>query len=447
MKKQVLTFIFSSFSFALFSSFAAETMLGVEGFVRLNEPQNQARDREWLNLSFVTEKSRRDQVKDFYLESQIRYLLNSEKYLFSVPEAYWRFRDVKNQLFVGRKVLDWNLGEAYWGLNNLNPQRSFQLMDRKAEGLTGILFKRSFFGFDTDFFMSYINIPQMNPGLDFEDGEVTSSSDWARLPPKRTSYLGQQKSVRYEIEDPNIEDIVLKKSLGGRIKYPWETGAISAFAIYKPETKIRANAFVKELDDDNDTVIVVADPIVNHHAVYGIFMEQKVGLLDSFIGIDVTDPNARIGTDFEVVDDEVLEEERRVFKTDDFEIVPNYVRESYLRGSLSYNTSILSTSVNFIQHLSRNIRGDDFFSDTVKYKQAVGLALRYSFSDSWYFSGDFRYDLRRKDQLVKLETNFTLMNKVRGFVGIEALKSPQEESYWSVYRANDTVFTGIAFIF
>ena len=61
--------------------------------------------------------------------------------------------------------------------------------------------------------------------------------------------------------------------------------------------------------------------------------------------------------------------------------------------------------------------------------------------------GDFRYDLARKDQIVKAEGSYTFLNRATLNIGMELIKSPQDNSYWSAYRANDTVYSSLRFLF
>ena len=105
-------------------------------------------------------------------------------------------------------------------------------------------------------------------------------------------------------------------------------------------------------------------------------------------------------------------------------------------------------SLNYIHLLSENTRAsDDFFGDTVKWKRTVGTRLRYYFTDYFNVMGDYKYDLARKDHIVKSEASFTFLSRATVNIGMELIKSPQSNSYWSAYRANDTVYTSLKLLF
>jgi len=105
-------------------------------------------------------------------------------------------------------------------------------------------------------------------------------------------------------------------------------------------------------------------------------------------------------------------------------------------------------SLNYIKLLSDNERGsDDFFSDTVKWKNTIGARVRYYFDDFFNVMIDLKYDMTRKDNILKAEANYMLFKKASINIGMELIKAPDENSYWAVYRANDAVYSSLKFLF
>lgn len=442
-----------AFMAALFPHFEAlsQDLTGLSAsyhrFSRLNTPATKVEGQDWVGLSL--EKSwRLADKKSFHADMDSRYYLKNEAFNFSLAQVFWAYRDERNTLTIGRRILDWNPGEAFWGLNAFNARQGFTLLDQEQEGLLGVAFKRQMGDLSVEFFASYLTIPQLNPGIDIEDGVVKSRSEWVKLPPRRTTFQGVDLDIIYKLNDPDIlQDIVLKKSLGAKLDFKWDQGKVAVFGIYKPENSIRVNAFVEQIDPVADTVTITAEPVVNHHVVLGAHIEQKFMGVNWRAAIDYTDPNAKLGKDFEAFDPVQLNETNRVFRSDDFVIEPSYDRESYLRFSAEKRWRRHMFDAHAIQLLTKDIRGDDFFSDAEKWRSAIGFHYEGLISDKLRLMVDLKYDVKRKDNILRTEASYRLMPRLKLIVGAELLKAPSRNSYWSAYRANDTLYGQLSYFF
>lgn len=416
-------------------------------FSRLNTPATKVEGQDWLGFS-LEQSWELAEKKSFYADIDSRYYLKNQAFNFSLAQLYWSYKDERNLLTIGRRILDWNPGEAFWGLNSFNARQGFTLLDQEQEGLLGVAFKRQMGDLSVEFFASYLTIPQINPGVDIEDGVVKSRSEWVKLPPRRTTFQGVDLDIIYKLNDPDIlQDIVLKKSLGAKLDFTWDQGKLAVFGIYKPENSVRVNAFVEQVDPVADTVTITAEPIVNHHVVLGAHIEQRFLGLNWRAAVDFTDPNAKLGKDFEAFDPVQLNETNRVFRSDDFVIEPSYDRESYLR--LSAQKRLRSHMLDFhaIQLLTKDIRGDDFFSDAEKWRSALGVHYEGLLTDKLRLMVDFKYDVKRKDNILRTEASYNFVPRLKLIIGAELLKAPSRNSYWSAYRANDTLYSQLSFFF
>lgn len=423
---------------------AATTEISYEKFYRLNKPIYRSDSGDWLGLSYETAPP----VKDFdtFLMGDLRFYFQENNSLnYSLQEAYATYKGDDWSLTVGRKILDWNTNEKYWSLGYLNALQSFTLLSTEEEGTTGVIFNKSIGPFEFDVLASYLYIPQINPSIDFKNGEVYSRSEWVRLPPRKTVISGLEVPISYQIDDYKVSKIIFNKSIGGNIRYKWTNGGVSAFAIYKPENKLRINASAYYDNLNTGKVIVTAAPTVNHHAYYGFQIYQAFGDIKARGGVSYVDPNARLGKDF-IVD---IQNARKTFQSDYFNINPRYDKEAYAHVSLNYDKKkYYKLTLNYIHLLSDNIRGsDDFFSDTVKWKSTFGGGVVYFFSDSFDFGFDLKYDVIRKDNIVKGEVKYNYDQKVVIALGLEVLKAPDNNSYWSYYRTSDTLYSTVGFVF
>lgn len=421
-----------------------------EKFQRLNEPEEKSSFDDWAAVNIVYNGDLLNSAT--HAESDLRFYINNDKQVnYSVPSLYLEWKDRQSRLSVGRQELAWNENERFWLLDTINPNQGFYLLSEKKEGLTGIQFDhRIHDNFTVSLFFSYVNIPALNPAITIEDGNVSSASEWVRLPPKAVPLEDKLVPLYIEVNQPDIaKDIVLKKSIGIRQAFTWDNqrGELSSFLIYKPENKLRMNA-AAYMNEDLEKINVEANPIVNHHMVYGMQYKQRFGSVKFVAGFNINDPNARLGDDFKILDLGTLKDNNKVFESEYFTVKPNYEKESYFHASANLNRGSYLLSLNYIKLLSDNERGnDDFFSDTVKWKNTIGTRLRYYFDDYFNVMVDLKYDITRKDNILKAEASYNFFKKAAVNVGMELIKSPDDNSYWAAYRANDAVYTSLIVMF
>jgi hypothetical protein len=426
---------------------ASEIELSYEKYWRLNQPLYRSDSGDLIGFSF--ESSPTEGMWDTFLKGQGRFYFQDENALnYSLQEAYVKYTH-PDQLFemsIGRRILDWNPNEKYWSLGFLNANQAFTLLGQEEEGVTGLLVKKTWDNIELEILGSYLFIPQLNPAIDFENGNVKSRSEWVRLPPRKTVLTGVEIPISYNVANYQVEKIIFNKSLGANLKYKLsDQSGLSLFAIYKPENKLRINASAYYDNLVTGKVIVTADPTVNHHAYYGFTLFhgwEKTNLLGGFSYVD---PNAKIGKDF-LID---ISNARKTFRSDFFTINPRYDKEVYSHISLNYSEpKLYDVGLHYIHLFSEDIRGnDDFFSDTVKWKSTVGFVVKYFWMDRLFTLFDIKYDLKRKDNIVKAEAVYLFENQIKLSAGLEMLKAPENSSYWSYYRTADTLYTQIGYVF
>ena len=382
----------------------ADTTLSYERLIRLNTPSKTASATHWfgVNLNIDDKNKQWEQELDVDLRYYHNDSQNSINYSLSKANISYRNKEVKWTF--GRQLLDLNPSEKFWQLGTINGRQGMKLLSDKREGLIGLRYEsRPKAGFKYSAFLSYLYLPGMNPSVDIKDGKMTSTSEWRKLPPSQTLINNQVVDIHYDIEMPDISKIVLRKTLGATLEYNWGSGKVFSYAFYKPENQIRANAEAY-YDLSTEEVRVTARPIVNHHAAIGASVHQKVGSLRLITGVDVIDPNARLGKDFDL-----LQEKKSTFDSEYFKIEPHYDRESYYHAQAILDRFYYSFSFNYIQLLSSNERNsDDLYSETVKFKRALGGQFNISITDSWSMMFDLKYDLDRLDNIAKGETKYQI---------------------------------------
>ncbi len=434
----------------------AQVTLMAQKYQRLTDPTVKTRSEDRLTLDVVSEG-------DFLLldntdakfDGSFRLYLDDQEINYSLSQAVLSSSDGTNTWSVGRKILDWNSTETFWGLNHLNARRSFTLLDDKREGLMGFHWDRRMGDLELNFILSYAYIPQLNPGLKVEQGRVVSKSEWVRRPPTRTVVNDQEVDIYYRLDQPKIKDVILKRTLGFNLDWNWSqketAGKFNAYALYKPENSLRINAEAY-YDLDLKKVIVEADPVVNHHAVLGMGVEQRLpialaGQTTIAANFEVIDPNARLGKDFNGLDPIKMKQQNREFDSEFFTIKPSYKRESHITLAIDHRNYFYDIGLNYFRLLTEASSGDDFYSDSSRWENAVGLWLQARPSDQLTWLVDLKYDLTRTDVILRTEIAYNFTSNLMAAVGVEVLRAPKAESFWANYRTNDSLYFSFGYVF
>ena len=431
----------------------AQSGISYQKYQRLNDVERMVRTQDKLRLD--VDKDYYFKTSSFKTDFSLEMYFSDRSMNYSLNEGYYFFSYYDLDFSVGRKILDWNPNEKFWGNNNLNSRRNFTLLDLKQEGLFGLHHSSAITNnLSYDIFFSYLHIPMLNPNIEVADGRVTSDSEWVNLPPNRTIIYGVERPIVYYLNRPSYKDTVLKKALGGRVTYHWRTpeqsysGHASLYGLYKPENSLRINA---EVFVDGKVISIVANPIVNHHTIVGLNANQDIELFDRIwrfsSGVELIDPNAKIGEDFDAWDPMRLQESNRHFESNYFVLRPSYDKEFYWQGSISSFNENVSYSLRYFKLLSEAVLGDDFYSQSNRWINAIGFDIKANLSKNFDIGLDLKYDFNRKDILLTSELGHIINDEFLLGVGLEFLSAPDESSFWAPYRASDSFYVRMGHVF
>ena len=376
----------------------------------------------------------------------LKYILEKDaKVMSSLNEAYVSLRRGEDSRYqFGQQILDWAPYEQFWQLRHLNGQRFLRLMDNKQHGNLGLSYSRRLGEAKGEVFASLFYIPNINPRFHVKDGNVVSSSGWARTPPRRTALgRGGESEIKYHLNLPPYREVFIQKSLGANLKLPVSSlFEASTFAIYKPETSLRLNgeAFY---DSERDAVWVNGHPIVNHHLMTGLQIQGEAGNTSWRGGVTYVDPSAEIGRDLDTLTLPLRENHnRRQFsrlQTDFVEILPVYEREVFAHAKVGWTWPSFGFHFNALHYFSQH-DSNDLYSLTNLWQSALGVGGSLSLSDQYLAQGSFRYDTARKDNLIHFDLTYLPLPSFSLGIGVELVKAPNPNSYWSTYRTEDTFF-------
>ena len=443
----LVKFLFLIFFFLSAAAWAVSSQLSYEFRDSINQPVNKNGVKNWLSVDVKSKKPQKR--NDVYLEAGARYFHTTDTFMYSAPEVYFARENSTNRLIFGRKIIDWNKYEQFWGLNHINAQRSYDLLDDKTEGPVGIFYEQTLWDhLKTSLFLSYVYIPQLNPSIKVKDGKITSPSDSVVYPSKVEMSEGHIIPIVYDLHQPKWSDVVFQKSLGFNLAYDYNNFLFSTYALYKPENKLRINAR-RSMNQQNssDLAEVTAQPFVNYHGVYGLLAGYQNSFTSNSLGVEFIDANTELDNIFKSIDPLKVEPQQRPVKKDEFDIRPSYIAQTYLHYTTIIPRDTFSISLNYIRLLSKeSVQKDSFFQEASRFIDAVGLGGNLSFTDHFSTLVKWYYDFKRQDNIVKTEIGWH--TKSYGLVlGLEVLSSPDTESYWSNFRTNDSVYSKFSIVF
>lgn len=402
-----------------------------EHFGRMNTPA--FKDASDSSIGFEYLHKRKRSSFDSYAQIDAKYYPSNEGTLISAPEFYVSRTRGGTDWAIGRRILDWTPHEKFWGIGELNALKGFNLMDDDQEGLVGVHFNKSWNRIDLAVFGSGLHLPQINPTFTIEDGKISGANEWTNPPPREVRFSGQNIPVYYNLDKPPISDLVFQQSLGTRLRYRWNKGSVSAYGIYKPENLPRINATGFYEQTTVEQASVRAKPFINHHIMYGLNATQEFGDFTAKVSLDTITPEKGLDDSFEF---------------EAFKIEPVYSTDSFFTASFTWDKNrYVGLSANFIELLEGDSNNTNVFAKKPKWVRAVGLGAWWKATGKLTFSGNYRQDLELSDILTRFESRYQFTKHVAVGLGADFLQAPKKRSYWSPYRANDTFFSSLNYMF
>ncbi|MCO4793408.1 MAG: hypothetical protein KC493_06845 [Bacteriovoracaceae bacterium] len=406
-------------------------IFSVQQIQRLNEPRMEGISDQFLELNVSGDKEKFQRWDGYYDLDGRMYPGDKGGMLFSLKEAYLQRKLGRSRISAGRKIINWNPHEAFWGLGVLNANRGFSYMDYDREGIVALHFQRTAGRFNFHLFGSFVHIPQVNPTFKIRDNRVESINEWSALPFDAVSFNGTRIPINYTLDEPDIANLVLNESIGANLGYSWDTGGVNAYGTYKPENAIRINA-AGYYDPDSEAAEVKAKPFTNHHLVWGAQAKQKVLGLDTAVGMEVDHP--RIGSDDS-------------FEFEALKIVPTYTKRTYAYGQVQKNFKYAKVGVHFVELLEGEMSEANTFASKSMWQRAGGLSVDWDVTErlNYFFMG--KYDITLGDSLMRNQVSYRFGKHISAKAGFEMVRSEDIRSFWTPFKTNDSVYTSLGYIF
>lgn len=370
----------------------------------------------------------------------------------ALPEFYYlrSSEGRQNSLIIGRKVRTWSELDSYWKLGLWQPLVRWDAANPIEQGLTGLYWEHAASLWRGTLFASGLNLPDQQPGYQEKDGKIVSPNRWFRAPVSQGSLQNTNADIRYNVQEPNAQEVILQPSVAGSLEIGREEQGGYARLSYANKPMNQFHLALKGAFDigTTDFSVPVVPQIVRHKV-----LSTELGLRsarDKFV-ISSTLENFEKPTVPEGWEQTELIDSRYsgVIYQRDLEkwgIKRSELSLSYVRRNKEPGGSGKST----------NIQGDiEASTQRFQFDEMAGLRLQMNLLRTYKRELDMimRYVYSVEDQGEWLQAGILYRQDRRWYwnVSLDVFGVPEETpagtSFISKFRGNDRLSGGVTYVF
>ena len=139
---------------------------------------------------------------------------------------------------------------------------------------------------------------------------------------------------------------------------------------------------------------------------------------------------------------------------ENYQYEPDIYKEQYITASLSaawghggISFNYISGKEELIKKFDEDSNAEPLFGSEMKWKNAVGIDVHYSFMDRFSLYAKVQADIEKLDRLFKAEVRYKYAHFAEIVVGGEILDAPDDSSFWSTFRSNDSTYAKFSYVF
>jgi hypothetical protein len=252
-----------------YSSFAEAT----SGFARFESSGflRKASDRADSNTTVALGPRIQDEGKIFRgnLEVQgIAFLSDRQSFTLESTNAFIATSSRLSpfhQISVGRRLYDWSAMDDEWKMGIWSPRFNWEPIRPEQIGLTGAFYTYQSKKWRILGFASPISIPERGFPVRQEEGRLTSAGPFYVAPPDRVVLQGREVPVRYDINYPSTDQLIMNPSVAMQVRYGeemgvWAQGSYGIKPIHQVDLAVSPKYFLQE-----DQVRVSVNPRILTH--------------------------------------------------------------------------------------------------------------------------------------------------------------------------------------
>lgn len=241
------------------------------------DPINQADTYSYVNPHFLYQNQR------FIADLRGVIALNTEGDThFYFPEFFYGDKNVA----IGRKKYQWSQLDQDFQLGLWQPLFRWDHTRPTEMGLTGLfLHRRINSNLNITVFASPIFLPDQQPDYKIEDGKVISGNRWVRNPIDSIDFLKNSTTLKYNVLEPDIEDVIFRQSVAAKLRFGGDSGYWGQVAwTQKPNNQFHLGVDISEsYDSGNDELAPRIHPVVVDHRLLTLEMGYKAELIGTYV--------------------------------------------------------------------------------------------------------------------------------------------------------------------
>lgn len=186
----------------------------------------------------------------------------------NIPEFYFGSGGRPQHFLVhgGRKKEDWSRLDETWKLGLFQPRFRWDYFDPEVVGLSGMFFTTKASEFRFMAFATPLFIPEQGAPFDQQNGQFVSAHPFFSPPPRTMKVFGETTPLRYDVQIPALEKIVLNPAGGGLVSWGLDTGPwIKAGYAYKPMNQLPIGYDGYLYIPTNEVQVKIEPRVTYHH--------------------------------------------------------------------------------------------------------------------------------------------------------------------------------------
>lgn len=194
-----------------------------------------------------------------------------------ISEFYFQTKPADSEnLFIGRKLMNWSELDSRWNLGLWQPLFQWNPLNPEAQGLSGIFWQAERPFYSITAFASPVFIPNQGPAFEIVNGQFVPGNPWFRRPPDSVRIFSESTKVQYNFERPNESQVVFQSSYGARLTFgsAEEGTSLHLNYMYKPSNEL-ALGYSGVLDTTILRGVVDLKPQVFYHTLSGIDLSHR----------------------------------------------------------------------------------------------------------------------------------------------------------------------------
>ncbi len=354
---------------------------------------------------------------------------------------------------LGRKRQAWSKLDEDWNLGLWEPLFRWDALRPEKQGLTGLFVTWKMSHGRVTIFTSLLSLPEQGPRFKIADGQLVSSNPWFVEPTDKLILFSQETRVRYQVEMPELEKIVLQPSVGLLLAAGDRDNGIWASAGYinKPRNTLALpfDASLQLSPVTGGEAVVVVYPRVQRHQLASLDAGYGAKRIGFFLSTLVELPDHKPSSD-QLLTYQILEPQYLVAPGVEGRLLPSSLLDPRVLVSLlhqegghvrelgpysSSRMSVFAPRLPFAEGLLTTLKVTLIHG----YRQSLEASIRWL------------EELRQHGTLLMTEVRYRPTRDWTILAGIDVLGTRAEEKDKSGlinrFRGNDRIFAGVSYVF